>query len=172
MIISVLISIVFTLPSPAPAQPAAAQVAPAATVTPVKKAVKAKTQTAVPAAAPVAQAPTAQVPQETTPNLPTNNGFTLLIGCVVAKGSNNEVSADDILKNALEYLASVAGKGVAEIEHFALMQALDAYIPQIAEYLSNNGVCMVSFAPGKGTALARLIDGLRPYAKKVIAPLA
>jgi hypothetical protein len=105
--------------------------------------------------------------------MPEAGHFTLLLGCMYFKGDavppETIVSADDILKASLDYIAEVAGKPVAEVEHFQLMAALDAYIPQIAEKL--DGFTVMSFAPTKGSALARLIDGLRPYATSIIVPI-
>jgi len=99
------------------------------------------------------------------------SGFTLLIGCTIVKNDGLKVlQADDILQAALEFVASVAQKPLESIEHFALLEALDAYIPQIVPQLA--GQTVFSFVPGKSTALARLLDGLRPYASKIIVPMA
>ena len=101
---------------------------------------------------------------------PEATGFTLLIGCSVVKGAmENVVLADDLLKAALDYVAEVAGQETSTIDHFQLMAALDAYIPEFIPNLQ--GVTVVSFAATKGSALARLLDGLRPYASQIITAM-
>lgn len=121
--------------------------------------------------------PAFNIPQQEAEELkngkfPEVGGFALLIGCMQIKGDSQfVVQADDILKASLDYLSSVAGKDASTIDHFQLMAALDAYIPNIVENLKKESWIVVSFAPTKGSALARLIDGLRPYAAQVIAPI-
>lgn len=101
---------------------------------------------------------------ETTDRL---EGFTLLIGCTVFKGRQT-ITADDVLTEALSQIEKTAGKTAAEIEHFTLLAGLDAQIPTLAADLSGAGLWVTSFQPTKGTALARLVDGLRQYAQTVI----
>jgi hypothetical protein len=100
-----------------------------------------------------------------------SDGFTLLLGCaMVEKHSNGHVVlADQLLQEAIEAIAQTAGKDVSSIEHFALMGAIDAYVPAIVETVA--GKVVVAFSPTKGSALARLIDGIRPFASTVIVPM-
>jgi hypothetical protein len=99
----------------------------------------------------------------------TTGGFTLLIGCTFFKaGSQPPVTADSILAEALENIEQASGKTAAQIEHFELLKGLDVLIPDVAEYLAMSEAWVVSFQPTKGTALARLVDGLRQYADMVI----
>jgi len=106
--------------------------------------------------------------QEKTAEKAAGTGFTLLIGCNYVTG-NSVVLADDILKASLEHISEVAGKSIAELDHFTVNKALEAYIPEVAEMLS--GQTVVAFAPTKGSALAVLIDGLRQYANTIIVPM-
>jgi hypothetical protein len=100
---------------------------------------------------------------------PTTGGFTLLIGCTVFKSvSTQEVTADTILAEALKTIEQAAGKPATQIEHFELLKGMDALIPDIAQALTSTGAWVTSFQPTKGTALARLVDGLRQYADMVI----
>jgi len=100
---------------------------------------------------------------------PTAGGFKLLIGCTFFKANSVvPVTADDVLAEALRAVEIASGKKVTEIEHFALLQGIDAQIPEIAQALSLSGAWVVSFQPTKGTALDRLVDGLRQYADMVI----
>jgi len=111
---------------------------------------------------------TSEVVPEIVPEANTN-GFTLLIGCAIFKaGSVVPMSADNILAEALKVIELAAGKSAAEIEHFALLQGIDAQIPEIVQTLSLSSAWVVSFQPTKGTALARLVDGLRAHADMVI----
>ena len=105
-----------------------------------------------------------------TPALtPGGFGFKLLIGCTLFKASSViTMSTDDILAEALKVAELAAGKSVTEIEHFALLQGIEAQIPEIAQALSSSGAWVVSFQPTKGTALDRLVGGLRQYADMVI----
>ena len=99
-----------------------------------------------------------------------DTGFDLLIGCVyVSDFKGLFVMADALLKGALEDVETVAGKPVSSIEHFELMQAVDALIPSIVKDLQ--GFTVISVMPSKGSAHARLIDGLRLHAKTIIQPL-
>jgi hypothetical protein len=94
------------------------------------------------------------------------------LGCALitkAGGSEDVIHADDLLKDTMSIIAEAAGKPTATIEHFETMGAIDAYIPVIVEAVA--GKTVLSFVPGKGTALARLVDGLRPFATRVIVPL-
>lgn len=120
-----------------------------------------------------------EVPAPTNPmeSIPTGTGqtaepagFFLFIGCVPMKLNGGVATADDILRNLLNEIASAAGKKLVEIEHFALMQAIDACIADLAARLK--GYWVVTVPPTKGTALARLVDGLRQYAENVIVATA
>ena len=98
-------------------------------------------------------------------------GFNLLIGCTYVSEFNGLIIyADKLLVSILEDCAKAAGKEAYLIEHFALMQAIDACIPALLNDL--NGFTVISLIPSKGSAHARLIDGLRPLAKSIICPLA
>lgn len=101
----------------------------------------------------------------------TPSGFDLLIGCVYISQSNTEkiILGDILLKEVMEVIETQANQKAATIEHFALMAAIDAYIPAVVEMIQ--GTKVVAFTPGKGTALARLIDGLRPHASNIICPM-
>jgi hypothetical protein len=99
----------------------------------------------------------------------TSGGITLLIGCTFFKdGGAAILTADDVLVEVIRTIETAFGKKRTEIEHFALMSAIDVAIPEIAAELSEAGVWVTTFSPTKGTALARLVDGLRPFANKVI----
>lgn len=101
-------------------------------------------------------------------------GFDIFIGVTYAKGfgeHGNVVSADDLVRESLAYLTQVGGKDVATLDHFAVMSALDVYIPTIAEALISAGSIVISVQPTKGTALARLLDGLRPFARTVLVAM-
>lgn len=118
----------------------------------------------------------AEAMKETSPKPVAHEGFTLLIGCaIVSEISKYDtvLSADDVLGMCLEEIAAAAGKEVSAIDHFALMQAIDSLLPSIADCtqaMMGNlaGKTIVSVKPSKGSALERLIDGLRPYADTVI----
>jgi hypothetical protein len=105
---------------------------------------------------------------ETTQAVPAIGGFKLLIGCTFFNSSTALMSTDEILVGIFSGINQAAGKPIAEIEHFALLQGIDAVIPDIAKELASDGAWVVSFQPTKGTALARLVDGLRQYADVVI----
>lgn len=125
----------------------------------------AKEQVPTPEAAP---APDAAVSSPTV-----KTGFSLLIGVTYAKGHPEQfVSADDLVKAALDHLTSVGGTDVTSLDHFAVMQGLDIYVPTLAQALTEAGAVVVSFVPTKGTALQRVLDGLRPYAKEVLVGMA
>lgn len=163
----------------APTTPAS-PVTPPAEVTPVQRKPRTKTQTKVPTIAPAVTPVIESVPapkpeldgygmtpedweavHNGTLKMP---GFTLLIGCTIVKNDNrgDTIMVDDLLKLALDTIGTTA-------DHFAQMTKLDAYIPSAVGMLA--GATVVSFAPTKGTTLARLVDGLRPYASTVIAAL-
>jgi hypothetical protein len=101
-------------------------------------------------------------------------GITLLIGCTFFKdGGAAVLSADDILAEAFKTIEQVGiaegkFKSLMEVPHFDRLNYLDAAIPEIADELDKAGIWVTAFSPTKGTALARLVDGLRPYASKVI----
>lgn len=97
--------------------------------------------------------------------------FSLLIGCVfVSRPDNMILYADDLLAGVLEDIETASGKKWSVIDHFALMQAIDASIPSVAE--KAEGYTVISTMPAKGSALARLIEGLRLHANSIIQPLA
>ena len=98
-------------------------------------------------------------------------GFDLLIGCIYVSTikPSSVVTADTILQAMLYYVEKVAEKPVSSIAHFELMQAIDALIPAMIKDLS--GTTVISVMPSKGSAHARLIDGLRLHAKIIIQPL-
>ena len=155
---------------------APAEVAPVAAFEPFGK-----NPMAAPVQAPVAapKAPAQPVASPSDPwidpmlaNQAARKSFTLLLGCAMIEKSPNGhvVHGDQLLQETMQVIAQVAGKDGASIEHFALMGAIDAYAPAIAETLA--GKVVVCFTPGKGSALARLIDGIRPYASTVIVPMA
>jgi hypothetical protein len=112
-------------------------------------------------------APMATITVEEPP--PTGGGFNLLIGCTFFKvGCLPLVTADDILAEAMKTIEAASLKPAAQIEHFELLQGLDSVIPMIADDLASTGAWITTFQPTKGTALARLVDGLRQYADMVI----
>jgi hypothetical protein len=169
-------NLVFTqTPGAVPTFPEKAVEAPAETPPAEPKKVKTrkprtKKQKAPPVETPVAEVDALAEQAVCEGNAPAQiGGFKLLIGCALFKSKvTQEVSADDILAEALNAVGLAAGKPVAQIEHFALLQGLDAQIPDIADYLAKSKAWVVSFQPTKGTALARLVDGLRQYADMVI----
>lgn len=99
-------------------------------------------------------------------------GFNMLVGCSYAKtypGDAEVIYIDILLGVMLQEIAEAAGKETwAVIEHFALMQAIDAYIASLVPVLA--GKIVVSTVPSKGSAQARLVDGLRLNARTVIYP--
>lgn len=99
-------------------------------------------------------------------------GFTLLIGCTFASEATDDetIFADRIVKIVLEDIAIAAGMAVSAIEHFALMQAIDAAVPPLVASLE--GRTVISLMPSKGSAHARVIDSLRLYAAEIIHPYA
>ncbi len=118
---------------------------------------------------PVVEAPVVETKQAELGPAPTPDGFKLLIGCTIFKCVGTQaVAADDILAEALKTIEQAAGKPATQIEHFELLKGLDALIPDVANNLAQSGVWVTTFQPTKGTALARLIDGLRQYADMVI----
>ncbi len=100
--------------------------------------------------------------------------FTMMVGCTFfEQGSCPEhliVNGDQLLTGVLEEISKVSGKAPAATEHFALMQAIDAYVPELATQL--DGHTLIFLQPSKGSVQARLIDGLRPFADIVIYPFA
>jgi len=97
--------------------------------------------------------------------------FTMLIGCTFANDHTDLVIyADSLLASVLNDVATAAGKEIACVEHFALMQAIDAMIPSLLPDLK--GFTVISLPPSKGSAHARLIDGLRLHATTIIFPFA
>ena len=124
-------------------------------------------------APPVEEAPVVETPVVEEPAVaqaaPTPGGFKLLIGCTFFKNKDGKgLSSDSLLADVLREIEKTVGKPSSEIEHFALLQGIDASIPDIAQALAASGAWVVSFQPTKGTALARLVDGLRQYADMVI----
>lgn len=106
---------------------------------------------------------------------PATEGFDLLIGCSFVSSKNGAegavVYAEAILNDMLIQIAAAAGKAhFSAVDHFALIQAVEAYVPSIVPGL--NGVTVISAAPSKGSAHARMIDGLRMYAETVVQPFA
>ncbi len=101
-----------------------------------------------------------------------SEGFDMLVGCSYAKTYPGDVEVmyiDILLGVMLQEIAEAAGKETwAVIEHFALMQAIDAYIVSLVPVLV--GKTVVSTVPSKGSAQARLVDGLRLNARTVIYP--
>jgi hypothetical protein len=173
-----------TFPERAVEVPTATPTAPPAAIppAPVEKVVKTrkprtpKVQTAAPVATPPTLTPAPPqadaVPVTDSPCAEgngTSGGITLLIGCTFFKdGGAAILTADDVLVEVIRTIETAFGKKRTEIEHFALMSAIDVAIPEIAAELSEAGVWVTTFSPTKGTALARLVDGLRPFANKVI----
>ncbi len=98
-------------------------------------------------------------------------GFDLLIGCVFVSAikPSSVATADTILQVILDDIEQVAGKPISSVDHFELMQAIDALIPSMIKDLS--GSTVISVMPSKGSSHARLIDGLRLHAKTIIQPL-
>ena len=106
------------------------------------------------------------IPQDTT-------GFVILIGCAFVKKAVDacvEIYADVLVKEMLDDIAAIAAEPWATLDHFALMQAIDAYVESLLPRLP--GHVILSTTPSKGGAHARLIDGLRLHAASVICPLA
>lgn len=106
---------------------------------------------------------------------PATEGFDLLIGCSFVSSKNGAegavVYAEAILNDMLIQIAAAAGKAhFSAVDHFALIQAVEAYVPSIVPGL--NGVTVISAAPSKGSAHARMIDGLRMEAETVVQPFA
>lgn len=113
----------------------------------------------------------AEASKETRPEK-TGEGFTLMIGCTfLGESPVTPFDADGLVRQVLSVAAKAAGKADASlIEHFALMQAIDSAIPALVAQLGNDTV--VSLVPAKGSAHARMIEGLRMYAKTIIYPFA
>jgi hypothetical protein len=102
-------------------------------------------------------------------------GFNLLIGCnLFVDGKDTVITADEVLAMAMGEIATVAGKPLAAIPHFDQMAAIDSLCPSLSTRLKNllGESFIVAYPPTKGTAMARLLDGLRPYAKRVIVAIA
>ena len=100
-------------------------------------------------------------------------GFDIFIGCAFVKKAADEcveMYADVLVKEMLDDISVIAAKPWATLDHFALMQAIDAYVESLLLRLS--GHVIISTMPSKGGAHARLIDGLRLHATSVICPLA
>jgi hypothetical protein len=99
--------------------------------------------------------------------------FDIFLGCAFAKKAANEcveIYADTLVRDMLNEISAIAKKPWSTIEHFALMQAVDAYADTLLPRLYGHAV--ITTIPSKGTAHARLIDGLRLHASSVITPLA
>jgi len=99
--------------------------------------------------------------------------FILMIGCTYIRkhvDAGHRIDADALTKGMLDEIAATAGKDVSAIEHFALMQAIDAYVPTMVPDLA--GVTIISLSPSKGSAQGRMIDGLRMFADTIIVPFA
>ena len=110
--------------------------------------------------------------KETRPSLNTSQ-FDIFLGCAFVKKSADEcveMYADVLVKEMLDDISAIAAKPWATLDHFALMQAIDAYAESLLPRLS--GHVIISTIPSKGGAHARLIDGLRLHAASVITPLA
>ena len=98
-------------------------------------------------------------------------GFNMLIGCSYAKTYSGDIEVmyiDILLDVMLQEISETAGKAWSVIDHFALMQAVDAYIPSLMPHIK--GQTVISTVPSKGSAHARLVDGLRLHARSVIYP--
>ncbi len=98
-------------------------------------------------------------------------GFNMLIGCSYAKTYPGDIEVmyiDILLDVMLQEISETAGKAWSVIDHFALMQAVDAYIPSLMPHIK--GQTVISTVPSKGSAHARLVDGLRLHARSVIYP--
>lgn len=100
------------------------------------------------------------------------DGFVMMIGCSIIKGGVDATrQADHILSDVICDIVVSAGKPIAEIEHFTLLQAIDACIPDIVVSLKKYGNTVICFPCTKGSAMDRLIEGLRIHAHTVIAPI-
>ena len=100
-------------------------------------------------------------------------GFDIFVGCAFVKKAADEcveMYADVIVSVMLNDISTIAEKPWATLDHFVLMQAIDAYVESLLPRLS--GYVIISTVPSKGGAHARLIDGLRLHAASVICPLA
>lgn len=124
------------------------------------------------------QAGTSQTTEKASEEAPVEKGFSLLIGVTFAKGyPEMAVSADDLVKEMLLWIEDEMKKTgkikdtYLEIKHFDLMEYVELRIATIAQMLSDAGAVVVSFQPTKGTALAKVLDGLRPYAKEVLVAM-
>lgn len=98
-------------------------------------------------------------------------GYTLMIGCSYAKtypGDAEVMYIDILLDVMLQEISEAAGKAWPVIDHFALMQAIDAYIDSLISVIA--GHTIISTIPSKGGAHARLVDGLKLHARTIIYP--
>lgn len=99
--------------------------------------------------------------------------FDIFVGCAFVKKAIDEcveMYADVLVSEMLMDISAIAEKPWATLDHFVLMQAIDAYVESLLPRLS--GHVIISTMPSKGGAHARLIDGLRLHAASVICPLA
>ena len=120
---------------------------------------------------PVAEKPLTAAEAAYIPEPVATGTFDMMIGCAPIKGTINTVNADTILSDALHTISVAAQKPIAEIEHFALLQAIDASIAEIVEFLKFKKDYVVCFPSTKGSAMDRLVEGLRIHANTVIAPI-
>ena len=105
------------------------------------------------------------------PEQPSKGGYTMMIGCAPVKGNIVTFQADDILAEALNTISASAGKPIAEVEHFTMLQGIDACVPGIVVILKNGKHTVTCFPSTKGSAMDRLVEGLRIHADTVIAPI-
>ena len=109
--------------------------------------------------------------KETLSSPVATEGFSMLVGCSYAKnypGDAEVMYIDILLSVMLDELSEVAGKHWSVVDHFALMQMVDAYIDSLVPHLA--GQTIISSLPSKGSTHARLVDGLRLHARSVIYP--
>jgi hypothetical protein len=81
------------------------------------------------------------------------------------------LNADELMSKVMKDIEAASGKPLNSLNHFDVLNAVEASIVGYIPGLVEEGWTIVAYPTTKGSAMDRLVEGLRIHADTVIAPI-